>query len=441
MSRLTSAPSSLQVTQPGDRRGLVGNAATYTLANVANSAIPFLLLPVLTRVLSPEEFGLVTIFTTLMTAFGAFAGLSVHGAVNVRYFDVHTRHARYVGTALVILGSSTFAVLVVVFLAAPWISGWSQIARPWLFLAVLASGAQFVIQIRLVTWQVRRQPIRYGVFQVLQTALNLGLSLLLIIAGDMGAEGRFIGVVVAVLLFAAVGLLTLHRARQVEWGFDLAYAKDALRFGIPLIPHVVGGVLIAASDRLMVAKLMSVRDAGIYAAGMQIGLVIAVLADAMVKAIGPWLFASLARDDDMVKRNIVRMTYLCFIGIAALSVAFSAAAPHLLLLVGEQFRSSQDVVVYVALGAAFGGMYLMVVNYIFYAKRTEFLSAASLSVGTLNLIASYFLIGRYGAVGAAQAYAGSQLLLFVLTWFIAARCHPMPWHTGLRGATVRSTGT
>ena len=59
-----AAGGAQRATEPVSWRGLVGNAAIYTLANVTNSAIPFLLLPVLTRVLSPEEYGLVTIFAT-----------------------------------------------------------------------------------------------------------------------------------------------------------------------------------------------------------------------------------------------------------------------------------------------------------------------------------------------------------------------------------------
>lgn len=424
------------VALPG--RGLAGSTGIYTLANIANSTIPFLLLPVLTRVLTPEEFGVVAIFTTLVTAFGAFTGLSAHGAVNVRMFDPQTRHARYVGTVLAIVASSTTFMLLVVLLAAPWISQWSQVPRIWLLIAVLASAAQVLIQIRLVIWQVRGQPVRYGVFQVLQTALNLGLSLSLIIAIGMAWEGRLIGIVSAVFLFAVLGLVSLRGASELDWGFDPGYAKDVLRFGIPLIPHVLGGLLIAASDRLMVANLMSVHDAGIYAAGMQIGLVIAVLSDAVVKALGPWMFANLALNDEAAKRKIVRMTYVFFIGVGATSIGFSLVAPYLLLLVGEGFRSSGSIVTYVALGAAFGGMYLMVVNYIFYVKRNELLSAASLSVGVLNVIASYWLIQRNGAVGAAQAYAVSQMVLFILTWSIAAKCYSMPWHGALRKSSSRS---
>lgn len=421
---------------PTSGRRLAGAAAIYTAANVANSAIPFLLLPILTRVLTPGEYGLVALFMTLTTAFTAFAGLSVHGAVNVRYFDASIDHPRYVGTALAVLGASSVLLLVVVLLAAPWLSSWTHLSSLWLALAVCVAAAQFVNQLRLTMWQVRGDAFRYGVFQVGQTAVNLTLSLLLIALG-MGWQGRGAGYVVAIVAFAAIGLATLQRSSKITWQFDRAYANDALRFGVPLIPHVVGTLFIASSDRLMVARLMSVHDAGIYAAAMQVGLVIAMLADAVVKALGPWLYANLAHADEATKRKLVRATYAFFVAISLTAISFGLVAPRLLLLVGEEFRASESVVLYIALGGAFAGMYLMVVNYIFFARRNGFLSAASLAVGVFNLMASYLLVGRNGAVGAAQAYAASQGLLFLLVWFIAAKAHPMPWLSAFRTSVAR----
>ena len=407
-------------------RRLAGAAAIYTAANVANSALPFLLLPILTRVLTPEEYGLVALFTTLTSAFTALAGLSVHGAVNVRYFDASIDHPRYVGTALAVLGASSVLLLAGVLVAAPWLSSWMHLSTPWLALAVCVAAAQFISQLRLTMWQVRGDALRYGAFQVGQTALNLTLSLLMIALG-MGWQGRGAGYAVAIVAFAVIGLVTLERSSKIDWHVDRAYAKDALRFGVPLIPHVLGTLFIASSDRLIVARLLSVHDAGIYAAGMQIGLVVTMLADAAVKALGPWLYSNLTLADEATKRKVVRATYAFFVAIALTAIGFGLVAPRLLLLVGEEFRASESVVLYIALGGAFAGMYLMVVNYIFFARRNGFLSTASLAVGIFNLMASYLLVERHGAVGAAQAYAASQALLFVLVWWIAAKAHPMPW--------------
>lgn len=196
---------------------LLSSTAIYASANVINSAIPFLLLPVLTRVLAPAEYGLVTMFVTVMSVLGAFTGLSVHGAVSVRYYDSSTDHPRFVGACLALLAASTSLVLLLVWLLAGPLSRWVEIPEGWLLVAVLASAAQAIVQIRLVIWQVKGEVWRYGLFQILQTTLNLALSLGLVLLLGMGWEGRVLGISVAVFLFAVLALYGLQRRVLVHW--------------------------------------------------------------------------------------------------------------------------------------------------------------------------------------------------------------------------------
>ena len=71
--------------QPG--KSLIGNTAIYLFSNILNAAIPFFLLPILTRYLTPAEYGVVGMFQMVLAIFAAFTGLSVHGAANRKYFD------------------------------------------------------------------------------------------------------------------------------------------------------------------------------------------------------------------------------------------------------------------------------------------------------------------------------------------------------------------
>jgi O-antigen/teichoic acid export membrane protein len=114
-----------------------------------------------------------------------------------------------------------------------------------------------------------------------------------------------------------------------------------------------------------------------------------------------------------------------------LAFAIAWFSPLVLSSLGEKFRSDRNILAWVALGSAFSGMYFFVVVYVFYSKRNELLSITSVTIGVANLVLSYFLVGKYGAIGAAQAYAASQFLLFLIVWMIASRCCPMPWRMGL----------
>lgn len=412
--------------------GLVNNAAIYTLANVAGSAVPFLLLPLLTRILSPAEYGIVSMYSTLLVALGAVAGLSVHGAVSVRMFDKSTNQSQYLGTVLQILSFSLVLVLCLITLCATWLSKWLGLPSQWLIFGVFAAGAQFLINIRLVIWQIEGKALYFGVFQLTQVVINVLLSLALVFLVKLGWEGRLAGISIALYLCGLWGIATLVYAKRIHWKFNPKYAKDALRFGIPLIPHAIGSLLIGLGDRLIIANQLDLNAVGIYTAAMQLGLVISIIADAISKAFSPWIYGCLADNDFRQKHRVVCFTYLYWLVLLLLALCAAWASPWVLTLLGKDFHSGATVLAWVALGSAFGGMYFFVVVYIFYSKRNELLSFASLSIGLLNLVTSYSLVGRYGIEGAAQAYAASQFLMFVTVWVIASKCCPMPWKTGLQ---------
>ena len=65
---------------------LLRSGGIYVLANLVTAALPFLLLPILTRALGPAEYGQVIAFSLIVTLAGALAGFNVHAAVGVMWF-------------------------------------------------------------------------------------------------------------------------------------------------------------------------------------------------------------------------------------------------------------------------------------------------------------------------------------------------------------------
>lgn len=66
---------------------LFGHAAIYPLSNFAIAGVPFILLPVLTRILTPAAYGVVAMFALVVAFMSVGVGLNVHRAIAVRYFD------------------------------------------------------------------------------------------------------------------------------------------------------------------------------------------------------------------------------------------------------------------------------------------------------------------------------------------------------------------
>lgn len=417
------------------RSKLAGDTGVYLVANILNAGIPFLLLPILTRVLTPADYGTVAMFGIVLSVLAAFTGLSVHGAIAVRYFQLEKQAlAEFVGACIGILVISTAVIFLLIMANGAWLEGVTGVPSDWILVAVILSGLQFLGMIRLSLWQVRREVKRYGIFQIGQSLLNASVSLILILIAGMAWEGRLLGQALAVTFFGVIAIFFLIRDNLLLFRGNLrTHYLDALKFGVPLIPHVIGGLLIVTTDRFIIVKLLDLTQAGVYTVALQVGQMIGLITASFNSAFSPWFMESLSKSSEAVRRKIVRGTYFYFCTVLTCALVFGAIAPMLLdYLVGESYRAVSDLMIYIALGFAFGGCYYMVVGYIFFESKTGTLAIITFACGVVNIPLMYFLVERSGIVGAGQAYMSTQAFSFIATWWLAHKVHPMPWFRALK---------
>ena len=414
---------------------LLRGSSIYLFSNILNAVVPFLLIPVLTRYLSPDEYGQVAMFQTLVAGLAALTGLNAVGAANRYYYDAPKAAdlADYNGSCLQVLLVSSLLLLLGGLLLSQQLGVWLNIPAPWVLLAVVLSGGNFVIQLRLGQWQIRSQAGRFGLFQVSQSGLVFALSLLLVVGVKLGAEGRIAAMMIATVLYVLLSLLSLARDRLFRlaiWRVDLL--KDVLKFGVPLVPHVVGIFFLSSIDRFLINDRLGVGEAGIYMLAVQLSLGMVIVFDAINKALVPWLFKALADNQQAQLRRLVRFTYLYFIVVGLLGLLAFWVGPWVVELVaGPDYWRAGSVIGWLCIGQAFVGMYLMVTNYVFYAKRTGRLSVVTITCGVFNIALLLYLMQSQGIVGVAMAFAISMGLRFLVTWWLAMCACSFSWRLTL----------
>lgn len=409
---------------------LFSSAAIYTITSVINSAIPFFLLPILTRYLIPEDYGIVSMFGVLVSLVSPFIGLSIQGAIARMYYEKENVDIKiYITNCLYILLFSTALVSVIFFLFSGFIAKLTSLPAQILWIAIIIAFAQFITRIVLTLWQVQVKPLQYGAFQISQTFINASLSIWFIVGIGMAWEGRILAQLIALLSFSVIGTFILLKNKWLKFSYNPSYVKHALGFGVPLIPHSLGGIIMTMTDRIFITAMVGIGATGIYTVGYQIGMIINLLATSFNQAYVPWLYRQLKENSFLKKIRIVKMTYLYFIVILLIAVVLSFIAPWFLsFFVGKEFTGSSIFVVWIALGYAFNGMYFMVVNYMFYAQKTISLAWITFFTAVLNIVLNYFFISKFGAIGAAQATTIVYAIKFILTWILAAKIYDMPWN-------------
>lgn len=411
-----------------------GDAAIYTISNFSVAGIPFLLMPVLTRVLTPEAYGLVAMFTVVVSLLVVCIGLNVHGAIMVRFFERGALHLpSYVTTCLIILAVSMTVFCVVIVVFAEVLVKATAIPVLWLFVAVLVAACQSVVQIMLILLQASKKPKQYGALRIGQAVTDGIISLVLVVVLSYSWQGRLSGMALAWMIAGSVAICLMRSQGWVSRTPNAACANDALRYGLPLIPHALGALFLGMADRFLVTNLLNIESTGVYVVAIQIGMVLGITADAINRAFAPWLMETLLQASYEKKCSIVKYTYLYFSVMLLVATVGALLTPYLLdMLVGPRYQAAAPIVGYILFGNAFMGMYYMVTNYVFIVRRTELLSSLTLAVGVTNTAVTYYLIIEGGIVGAAQAFMIGQALLFLGTWLIANYCYQMPWMRAIK---------
>lgn len=410
---------------------LFRGASVYLLSSILNASIPFLLLPILTRYLEPAEYGEIAVFQVWVALIGALCGLSVHGAANRKYFDYENPDkeiGEFIGACVFLLVFSTIALAIIIYPFHDLIVKLLGIKEIWLWLGIPVAFSNFLIQLRLGQWQVRKKATYYGGFQISRSLFDMLLSLVLVVIFTLGVTGRLSGTISATCIFGGVAIISLRSSDifKLNWRPDLM--KDALKFGVPLIPHILGAFLLLMADRAIISSELGLSEAGVYMVAAQLAMAMSIMLEAVNKAFSPWLFERLKRNNDTEKRQVVKFSYwysgfLLFIALIALIIGDEILA----IIAGDKYSAAGKVVGWLFLAQAFRGIYFLFTNYIFFSKKTASIAKITIVFGVFHIALLYYFVNQFGIKGAAFALCISMLLQVFATWYTASKLVKMPW--------------
>lgn len=407
----------------------------YLGTNVINKAIPFLLLPILTRYLPPSDYGLFSVYHVLSLFGLSVIGMNMGTLVTRSFYEEEKEAlAELVGNILGVLSCNFVVVGLALTLAAGVAGSILGIPGFWIPCLALFAAGQTVFLIRQVVLRNQKRAVAFGTNSILRTITELSISIALVVGVGLGWEGRAAGLLAGGVGMGAIALVQLHKGAWVNWDVDRKRMRRVVVLAAPLIAHTAGGVVIALCDRLLIEIMVGHEAVGIYTVGYQFGMIVSLLAASFNQVWSPWLYEQLADITAPKKRKIVRYTYLYDVGIFVVAVlVWLTSLPLIRWVTTAPYFGAREFVPWVALGYAAHGMYTMVFPYLIHVGRMKLIAAITTAGAALNLVANVVLIRMNGPVGAAQATLITYVLIFLGVWWWASRLYSMPWLTPLSG--------
>jgi O-antigen/teichoic acid export membrane protein len=203
------------------------------------------------------------------------------------------------------------------------------------------------------------------------------------------------------------------------------------------LPMAAGSLVLTmlAQTGVIILELNHPDEAVVsaYAVAFQTGTFVVILATATNRLYAPRISALLDRGDLQALRSMARYRLLV-IGPLTLFYLFVILAfgPSILSLFGPQYATEYPALCLIALGASISTIFSLAPTYMHFTNRDRIVLAALVAAAVLNLALCIPLSDRYGALGAAIAYAVPIALLHVGLWFFElydlVRYKLAPWH-------------
>jgi len=382
--------------------------------------------------LTPEQYGFVALFQMFFVFFRSMSGASYVTASERNYFGREYSNQTYVSSCFNLIVITCFILLCICYLFSDFIYNVSDLSIIYIAKAVTSGAFAVIVQLRLSQWQVEKKASMYGILQVSLGILNNFSGAFLVIVIGMGVDGRIDSIFYTYMLFSLVCYLSLLKERKIKLELDyrreLNVYKDIFKFSLPLLPHILGVLLLTVFDRFILKVNLGLEIVGIYMVSFQLMSSIGMLSDAFNKFFSPVQMKLMSGGSYNEYRLIVKYVYAWSIFIAIsgfiLTLVFNYFVSHFL---DSKYAEVIHILPWMAAGQVFNGIYLSLLNVIYYSKKTTLLSASTMIVSSIHLIVFYFLTHSYGLEGAGMAFCFSMAIRLIFTFFLSNKVFKLPW--------------
>lgn len=410
---------------------VIKNSLIYIFSSAFSKAVPFLLLPLFTNLLVPEEFGLFSIYQVLLVFFTALIGMSLQTNITVNFFKVNRGElAEYFNNVLFVLVVNLILFFIIFCLFNFYNSSFFSIDFSYFY--ILLPMVFFTVIIEIYSSLLRNQQKASSFFfiEVFGTVLKYGLILFFLIFLKQGWISFLYGNLIGLGLIALYSFYSLIKQGFINFkaGISIIKIKKILKLCIPLIPHSVGIMVISLSDRLFIEKLVSVEAVGIYTVAYSFGMIVSLFSDAFIKAWSPWFYSKIKNINEKDAKNIVTVTYLYIIGMIILSAIVYIVAYFLIpLMTSNEYHEAIKYVFYIALGYSIQGVYKIFFPYLIYFSKTQVLTLSTFIAACVSVIGNSILINLFGVVGAAYSSILAFFVSSIFVFYIANKQIKLPW--------------
>ncbi|WP_027209061.1 lipopolysaccharide biosynthesis protein [Butyrivibrio hungatei] len=394
-------------------RYLLQNIGILTFGFLSTKILAFFLVPFYTRILTPTEYGIYELISTIVTILIPILSLNIQEGVLRFSLDTSLEQQKEIFS----LGLQTVLVSTILLFIGVLLNHYFQLVTiidEYCFFFILMFNVNAVSQLVYSFIRGIDRIKDFAIAGVVSSVVGLSMNILLLAVLKWGLWGYFIAGILSGI--AAIIYLTL-RARL--WSYIVVKKSNnhirflVFKYSVPTIFNSIGWWVTDASDRLVVTSIVGVEANGIYSIAYKIPSVLCVLQTIFNRA---WLLSSVKEYDPSDKSGFFSRTYNIYnsvmVIVCAVIVIFSKQISRLLF--AKDFFDAWIYTPFLTISVVFGAMAGLMEGVFCAAKDTKLNGITTVIGAVINLLLSIAMVRCIGPMGAAV----STLITYIFIWCV-----------------------
>jgi len=401
---------------------MFSNIIYYSLTLLLTNALPFLVLPWLTKTLTVQEFGILA----LAELFGTItSGLSTQG-LSLYYERSYFEYGKtgkeiellqslliYSLTFVAVLGFLTFAFEA--FFETILFQGSTNYPLLLVIIHFVASFRQ-LNQFFLSYFKCKSNGKGYMFFQV-GTAITLYAAIIYFVIIKKGGlySYAYSQAIVQILFFFCLFIYFIKKNSIV---FRLSYIVSSLPHSLPLIPRIFMGIFNTQIDKYFLGVLATMGVVGAYSVTQKFSFVGFLFINMLSNVFTPKVYKKMFEGTtELIRTEIGKfLTPFFFFSSVVVLILGLFAKEMLMIFTDKNFHFAYPIIP--ILSFYYLILFFRKQNQLIFAKKTYILSVVSFFQLGLACLANYIFIEKYGFIGAAVStlFVGISETL-IIVWY------------------------
>lgn len=414
---------------------IIKHTTIYTVGKMLPSLITFILLPLYTNYLSPEEYGIISSMAILQAIVTFFLTLTLERSIYRLYFDYEDKDKKtFLSTIFILIFViSIFNTLLLttifrsslqkLFVSIPFF--------PYYFYSILISFFNGIMQMLNIYYQVEEEPEKFVFLTVSRSILDIILRVIFIVVLLEGAIGQIYATLIVNGIFAIYYIIKSISIFGVR--FDRTIIRSIFSYSLPILPTLLAGWVINLSDRVFIERYLTLSDVGIYSLGYKLGQIVFIIASGFQVAYNP-IFNRVATNKSPSEANNILGNYNTFfmLGLAIIAFFLSLFSKEIVVLMANaEYYDSYVIIPIVSYGYLFNAFTFICNLPIYFSKKSTIPMWINIIGAILNVILNIALVKIIGSLGAAIATLITFFVMFLFSWYYSSRIYSVntSWKT------------